>query len=115
MLLRHLPTSLIVSVLNLEIRSTMAPPARMDHALTYSGLKPTCEPDISTEFMSALVILVILMEDHLFLWYTAASGVWLLAPFCQRCDTRRLMDATANALGWPASTCPIDPPLNPLF
>ena len=41
-LLGHLPTSLIVSVSNLSIRSAMAPPACMERTIMSSGLKP-CE------------------------------------------------------------------------
>ena len=80
MLICQLPIGLIVSMLNMESRSAMAPPDRMEHVLTPLVLKPTCEPEISTAVLRALVIFVILMADHLILLYTAASIVWSPDP-----------------------------------
>ena len=115
MSLRHLPTSLIMSISTLVISSTMVTPSCMERALMYSCLKPTCEPEISTASLSALIILVLQMYDQLFLLYTAASGVCPAAPCCQRCATWCLIDFTAHALGFPVSTCPIDSPFDSFF
>ena len=78
MSLHHLPKSLIVSVWNLESRSDMSPPTHIECALTYSGLKLTCVPVISTAVLRALVILVLQMADHFFLCFTEAIGMWTL-------------------------------------
>ena len=82
MSLHHLPTSLIVSVWNMESRSNMSPPTHIECALTSSGLKLTCVPVISTAVLRALVILVLQMTDNLFLRCTEASGLWPLVPWC---------------------------------
>ena len=61
----------------------MAPPDRIEHALTLVGLKPTYEPVILGPSRSALVISVLIIVDHfLFLdthhqWH-AVAGVMSL-------------------------------------
>ena len=47
------------------------------------------------------MISVLLIEVHFTLWDTLAKGVWAVALWCQRYATRRLIDATAHALGCP--------------
>ena len=90
---------MILSVLTLESSSTMDRPYFMEHGQASLGLKPTCEPEISTAFLRSFVILVIRIVDLFFLWYTTHSGVWPPALCYQRCATRRLIAATAQALG----------------
>ena len=99
-------------MLTLEIRSTIAPPDHMERALTSSGSKPTCGPDISTAFLRALVIYVIQMDNHLLFWCVAAGYMWPLAPCYQIYVTWRLIAATAHGMGCPVYPYPIDPLLN---
>ena len=115
MSLRHLPKILIVSMLALTSRSTIEPPDRMDHAVTPSGLKPTCVPAIYSAFLSDLVISVILMAYHLFLWYTSDKGMWLLDPCCRKCATWHRISTISHTLVWPISMFLIDSPLTLFF
>ena len=115
MLLRHLPTSLILSVSTFMRSKTMDPHALIERAQTSLGLKPICDPEISAASMISLVTLVIRIVDHFFLWYTTHSGVWPPALCCQRCSTHRFITATTQALRWPVSLFPIYSPFTPFF
>ena len=113
--MRHLLTILTVSVSALMISRAIAPPARMYLALASSGLKLTCALVISIALLSALVILVLPIMEHFFLWCTTESGVWPLVTCCQRCATWQLVASTAHALGWPVPLCPIESPFIPFL
>ena len=93
----------------------MAPPARIERALTSSGLNPTCFPMIVVAAWSAVVILALCTVDHLTPLKTAARCVSGVAPCCHMCDTRRRIAATAHAQGCPVAPCLIDSPLKPFF
>ena len=86
----------------------MVHPTHMERALTSLVFNMTCEPSIFTPCLRALVISVIQIDDHLFLWYTEASGVCLPTPCFQRCATHRLIAATTHDLRCIVSLCPID-------
>ena len=62
--LRHLPTRRIVSVSTHAMRRAMAPPARIDRALTSSGVNPTWGPLVAVAVRSALVILALRTVDQ---------------------------------------------------
>ena len=93
----------------------MAPPARIEHELMSSGVKLTWGPIILLVARSADVISAISTLYHSFTLKMASNCVLLGAPFCCKCDTRRLMAATAHARGWPVSPCLMDYPLMPFF
>ena len=93
----------------------MAPPARIDSALTSSGVNPTWGPMRVLAARSAVEISALRNVDHVVLLKTAARCVSVLAPFCRRCDTQRRMAATAHVRGCPVALCPIDSPLTPFF
>ena len=93
----------------------MAPPARMERALTSSGVKPTCGPVMATAAWNYLVMSVLRTDVHLILWNTLAKGGCLVAPWCRRYSTQRLVVATAHILGCPVVPWPIDSPLTPFF
>ena len=63
-LLRHLPTRRILSVLTRAMRRAMAPPARIDRALTSSGENPTWGPMVAVAVRSALVISALRTVDQ---------------------------------------------------
>ena len=93
----------------------MAPPARINRALTSSGVNPTLGPMIVVAAWSAEVVSVLRIVDHLFPLKTAARCVFGGALCCHKCATRRRMAATAHARGCPVAPCPIDSPLIPCF
>ena len=109
--MRHLPTSLILLVSTITRINSMAPPARIECALTLVGLKPTCGEEILMDSRRALVISVLLMVDHFLFLDNSARGVWSLAPSRNRCATHILNTATAHARGCLVFTFPIDYPL----
>ena len=113
--LRHLPTRRIVSVSTRAMRRAMAPPARIDRALTSSGMNPTWVPMVVVAARSAVVILALRTVDQVAPLKTAVRCVSGVAPCCCRCATRRLMAATAHVRGWPVAPCLMDSPLTPVF
>ena len=114
-LLRHLPTRWIVSVSTRPLRRAMAPPARIDRALTSSGVNPTWGPMRVVATRSTVVILALWTVDQAFPLKTAARCVSGVAPCCRKCATRRRMAATAHARGCPVAPCLMDSPLMPFF
>ena len=74
-LLHHIPTNLIVSVLTSAMRRDMALPMRMERFLTSSGVKLTYGPVMSNVDQRALLVSVLCTDVHLFLWNTLANGV----------------------------------------
>ena len=93
----------------------MAPPACIECALTSFGMNPTCGPVMVTAARRALVVSVLQIEVNFPLSHTPVKGVLPMAPWCQRYSTRRLMAATARALGCPMVPWPMDSPLTPFF
>ena len=93
----------------------MAPLARIERALTYSGVKTTWGPMILVAAQSADVISALRTVDRSFPLKAGAKCVLLGAPCRQRCATRRLMAATAHARGWPVAPCTIYYPLTPFL
>ena len=93
----------------------MAPSARIDHALTSSGVNPTWGTMRVVAARSAVMISALRTVDQAAPLKTAERCVSGVAPCCCRCATRRLMAATAHALGWPVTPCPMDLPLTPFF
>ena len=93
----------------------MAPPARIECALTSSGVNPTWGSMIVVAARSAAVVLALRNVDHLTLLKTAARCVSGVALCCRKCATRRRMAATAHARGCPVAPCPIDSPLRHYF
>ena len=77
----------------------MAPPARIERALTSSGVNPTWGPMIVVAAQSAAVISALRTVDHLTPLKTAARCVSRVAPCGRKCATRRRMAATAHARG----------------
>ena len=65
MLLCHLPMRRIVSVSTHAMRRAMAPPVRIERALTSSGVNLTWGPMIVVAARSAAVILTLRTMDHL--------------------------------------------------
>ena len=62
--LRHLPTRRIVSMLTRAMMRAMAPPARIDRALTSSGVNITWGPMRVVAARSAVVILELRTVDQ---------------------------------------------------
>ena len=93
----------------------MAPPARIERALTSYGVNPTWVPMIVVAAQSAAVISSLRTVDHLTPSKTAAICVSGVALCCHKCATRRRMTAIAHARGCPMALCPIDSPLAPFF
>ena len=93
----------------------MAPPARMERVLTSYEANLTGGPVMVTAAQRALVMSVLHTDVHLFLCNTLAKGLWLVALWCKRYSTRRLMAATSHTLGCPVVPWTIDFPLTPLF
>ena len=93
----------------------MAPPARIDRALTSSGVNPNWGPMRVVVARSAMVILALQTVDQEAPLKTAARCVSGVAPCCCRCATQRLMAATAHARGCPVAPCPVDSLLMPFF
>ena len=113
--LRHLPTRRIVSVSTRAMRRAMAPPARIDRALTSYGANPTWGPMRVVVARSTAVILELRTVDQTVLLKTAVRWVSGVAPCCRRCATRRRMAATAHTRGCPVAPCPMDSPLTPFL
>ena len=109
--LRHLPTRRIVSVSTRAMRRAMAPPARIDRALTSSGVNPTWGPMVVVAARSVVVISALRTVDQVAPLKTVARCVSGVVPCCRRCTTRRLMASTAHALGGPVLTFTMDSPL----
>ena len=80
--LHHIPTNLIVSVLMNNLTSYLEPLAHIHWELTYSGVNPTCGPLILTMAWIDLVILVLHINVHLFLWKTINCNVWSVSSCC---------------------------------
>ena len=97
MSLCHLPTTRIVYVSNRAMRRAMAPPARIERALTSSGVNPTWGPMIVVTARSTAIILELRTVDQLTPLKTAARCVSGVAPCCRKCVTRLRMAATAHA------------------
>ena len=93
----------------------MAPPARIERVLTYSGVKTTWSPMILVAAQSADVISALRTVDRSFPLKAGAKCVLLGAPCRHRCATRRLMAATAHARGWTIVPYPVDYSLTPFF
>ena len=93
----------------------MAPPARIEHALTSSGVNPTWGPIIVVAERSDAVISELRTVDHLSPLKTVARCVSGVAPCCRKCATRRRVAATAHAWRCPVAPCPIDSLLTPFF
>ena len=93
----------------------MAPPARIDLALTSSGVNPTWGPMRVVAARSDVVILALRTLDQAVWLKMAARFVSGVDPCCRRCATRRRMDATAHAWGCTVAPCPMDSPLTPFF
>ena len=93
----------------------MAPLARIERALTCSGVNSTWGPMIVVAARSAVVILALRTVDHLTPLETAARCVSGVVLCCHKCSTRRRMDATAHARGCPVAPCLIDSPLMPFL
>ena len=93
----------------------MAPPARIEHVLTSSGVNPTWSPMIVVAAHSSAVILALYIVDHLTPLKTVERSVSGVAPCCFKCATRRRMAATAHLCGCPVAPCLIDSPLSPFF
>ena len=74
-LLRHLPTRRIVSVSTRSMRRYMAPPGRIEHVLTSSGVNPTLVTMIVVAAQSVAVISALQTVDHLSPLKTAARCV----------------------------------------
>ena len=87
--LRQLPTRRIVSMLTRAIKRAMAPPVRIDRALTSSGVNPTWGPMRLVAARCAVVILVLRTVDQAAPLKTEARCVSGVAPCCRRCATRR--------------------------
>ena len=113
--LRHLPMRWIVSMSTCPLRRAMAPPARIDHALTSFGVNPTWGPMRVVATRSTVVILALRTVDQAVPLKTAARCVSGVAPCCRRCATRCRMAATAHARECPVAPCPMDSPLTPFF
>ena len=113
--LRHLPTRRIVSVSTRDMRRAMAPPARINRALTSSGVNPTWGPMRVVAVCSAAVISALRTVDHAVLLKMVARCVYGVALCCLRYATRRRMTATAHDWGCPVAPCPMDSPLTPFF
>ena len=80
--LHHLPTSLMVLVSILASNRSMSPTEGIEHELTYSGLKTTCNPVRLTAAHRSLTISVLHTVDNLLLYYTVESGMWPLETRC---------------------------------
>ena len=93
----------------------MALPARIERALTSSGVNPIWGPMIVVAAQSAAVILALCTVDQLTPLKTAAICVSWVAPCCCKCATRRRMATTAHVQGCPVEPCPIDSALIPFF
>ena len=93
----------------------MALLARIDCALTSSGVNPTWDPMRVVATRSAVVISALRTVDQAVTLKTLARCMSGVAPCCRRCATRRHMAATAHAWGFPIATCPMDSPLTPFF
>ena len=93
----------------------MALPARIERALTSSGVNPTRGLMIVVPAQSAAVISALRTVDHLTTLKTAERCVSRVAPCCRKCATRCRMSATAHTRGCPVAPCPVDSPLTPFF
>ena len=109
------PIRRIVSVLKHTMRRALAAPDRIERALTFSGVKPTCGLMILVVVQSADVISRLRAVGRHFMLKTVARCVLLGAPCCRKCSTRLLMDDTAHVWGWPVVPCPMDSPLMSFF
>ena len=74
----------------------MAPPARIERALTSSGVNPTWVPMIVVAARSAEVISALSTVDHLFPLKTVARCMSLGSPCFCRCATQRQMATTTH-------------------
>ena len=93
----------------------MAPPARIERVLTFSGVSFTWGSMILVAARSAVVISALRIVDHLFPLKTFARCMFGEALCCCKCATRRQMADTAHARECPVAVCPIDSPLTPSF
>ena len=93
----------------------MAPPARVERALTLSGVNPTWGPMIVVEAWSADMISALRTVDHSLSLKTAAMCVSLEVLCYSKCATWRLMAATVYARGCPVAPFPIDYTLTLFF
>ena len=115
MSLSHLPTRRIVSVSTCTTRRAMAPPARIDRALTSYGVNPTWGPMRVFAACSNAVVSALWTVDHVVPLKTAERCVSGVDPCCRICATRRRMAATAHARRCHVAPCPIEFPLMPFF
>ena len=93
----------------------MAPPDRIERALTSSGVIPAWGPMIVVAARSAAAISALRTVDHSSTLKTAARCVSGGAPCCCKCVTRSGMAATEHVQGCPVTPFPIDSPLTPFF
>ena len=104
-----------MSLSTLDMRRAMAPPDRIERALTSSDVNPALGPMIVVAAQSAAVISVLWIVDHLFPLKTAARCVFGWALCCCKCATRHRMAVTAHARGCTIAPCLIDSPLTPFY
>ena len=78
-----------MSVSTRAMRRDMGPLARIDRALTSSGVNPTWGPMIVVAAWSAAVISTLRIVDHLFPLKTTVRCVFGGARCCRKCATRR--------------------------
>ena len=97
------------------MRRAMAPPARIEHALTSSGVTPTWGPIIVVAAQSAAVISALRTVDRLSPLNTATRCMSGGVLCCRKCATRCRMADTAHAWGCPVASYPIDSSLAPFF
>ena len=86
----------------------MALQARIEHALTSSGVNTTWGPIILVAAQIADVILALRTLGHSLPLKTAARCVLLGAPCCCKFANRCLMAVTAHTRKWPVAPFPMD-------
>ena len=94
-------------VLTRAMRMAIAPPARIERAMTSSGVNPIWSPMIVVAARSAAVISALLTVDHLSPLKNAARCVSGGAPLYRKCSIWSRMAATTHAWGCPVAPCPI--------
>ena len=104
-----------MSVSTHAMSRAIAPPARIDCALTSSGVNTTWGPLRVVAAHSSVVISALRTVDHVVPLKTAARCMSRVAPCCHKCATLSRMAATAHAQGCPVAPCLIYYPLTTLF
>ena len=114
-MLCHLPTRPMVSGSTHSMRRSVSPPARRERAMVSISLNPIDGPAARTTDLMEAVIFSTWICCHLSPFLKLEIGILLVAPWCRRYATQRLMDTNGHPWVWPVRPCPVNPPLTPFF